>query len=350
MTIVAPGAHPAARSVRQRAPAPANREESEKMIRKYGVRKYGVLAVLTGLLSIGLSGVALPALAGPKAPAAYSFRTIDNGNDPSFNQLLGINNSGRIAGFFGSGLHGHPNKGYLVARPYGPSAFRGVSFPGSAQTVVTGINDKGVAVGFFSRTNKANPSLNANVGFYLKNGSFHQVKFPTGNVSNPPVNQLLGINNAGIAVGFFSDAQGQAHAYRYSTVNHKFAMLNIKNSPNATATSISGGGAISGFFTNSSGRVVGFVRKANGAIVTLSKPGADVTEALGVNINGEVVGAYTVGSGTFGFTWTVGGGFRTVSDPNGRGSTVINGVNNAGDLVGFYIDRNGNTNGMLATP
>jgi hypothetical protein len=75
-----------------------------------------------------------------------------------------------------------------------------------------------------------------------------------------------------------------------------------------------------------------------------------VTEALGVNNNGEVVGAYTVGSGTFGFTWTAGGGFRTISDPNGRGSTIINGVNNAGDLVGFYTDRNGNTNGMLAIP
>jgi hypothetical protein len=321
------------------------------MIRKYGVRKYGVLAVMTGVFSLALSAALAPAArAEPRVPAAFSFRTIDNGRDPSFNQLLGINNGGRIAGFFGSGLRGHPNKGYLVGRPYGPGSFKAVNFPGSAQTAVTGINDKGVAVGFFSRTNKANPAGNADVGFYLKGGKFHQVKFPTGNVSNPPVNQLLGINNAGIAVGFFFDAQGQAHAYRYSTVNHKFAMLNIKNSPNATATSISGGGAIAGFFTNTSGRVVGFVRKASGAIVTLSKPNADVTEALGVNVKGEVVGAYTVGSGTFGFTWTATGGFRSVSDPNGKGSTIVNGVNNAGDLVGFYTDRNGNTNGMLAIP
>jgi hypothetical protein len=39
-----------------------------------------------------------------------------------------------------------------------------------------------------------------------------------------------------------------------------------------------------------------------------------------------------------------------VNDPNGVGSTVINGINNAGDLVGFYIDAQGNTDGMLATP
>ncbi|HEX9623294.1 MAG TPA: hypothetical protein VF979_02875 [Streptosporangiaceae bacterium] len=318
-------------------------------VHKHGARS-AVLAVMASFLAFGLSATALPAVAGPKVPAAYSFRKIDNGADPSFNQLLGINNSGRIAGYFGSGAHGHPNKGYLVSRPYGPNSFKGENFPRSAQTQITGINDKGVTVGFFSRTNKANPALNSDVGFYLKGGKFHQVKFPTGNVSNPPVNQLLGINNAGIAVGFFFDALGQAHAYRYSTVNHKFAMLNIKNSSNATATSINAGGGIAGFFTNTSGRVVGFLRRPNGQIVTLSRPRADVTQAFGVNKGGLVVGAYTVGSSTFGFTWQAGRGFRTVNDPHGVGSTIINGVNNAGDLVGFFTDRNGNTNGMLAIP
>ncbi|HXS64809.1 MAG TPA: hypothetical protein VN767_18285 [Streptosporangiaceae bacterium] len=321
------------------------------MIRKNGVRKYGVLAVMAGLLTVGLSAAVVPAaVAGPKVPAAYSFRKIDNGGDRSFNQLLAINSSGRIAGYFGSGVHGHPNKGYLVSRPYGSHSYRAVNFPGSAQTQVTGINDKGVAVGFFSRTNKSNPGLNANVGFYLKGGKFHQVKFPTGNVSNPSVNQLLGINNAGIAVGFFFDALGQAHAYRYNISNHKFAMLNIKGSGNATATSINAGGSIAGFFINSSGRVVGFLRHPNGQIATLSRPGADLTQAFGVNKAGLVVGAYTIGNSTFGFTWQAGRGFRTVNDPNGVGSTFVNGVNNAGDLVGFYTDRNGNTNGMLAIP
>src|SRR6185312_12350214 len=96
---------PSARSVRQRAPAPANREEFSKMIRKNGVRKYGVLAVMAGLLTVGLSAAVVPAaVAGPKVPAAYSFRKIDNGGDRSFNQLLAINSSGRIAGYFGSGV------------------------------------------------------------------------------------------------------------------------------------------------------------------------------------------------------------------------------------------------------
>ena len=73
-----------------------------------------------------------------------------------------------------------------------------------------------------------------------------------------------------------------------------------------------------------------------------------------VNDHDEVVGAYTVGTGsnavTHGFTWQPGYGFRTVDDPHGVGTTTINGVNDAGDLVGFYTDSAGNTDGMLAIP
>ena len=75
------------------------------------------------------------------------------------------------------------------------------------------------------------------------------------------------------------------------------------------------------------------------------------TDALGVNNNDEVVGFYQVNSTVMhGFTWTPKGGFHTVDDPNGLGTTTINGLNNRGQLVGFYVDRAGNTDGMLATP
>jgi hypothetical protein len=53
------------------------------------------------------------------ASASYAFRTLDDPADVTFNQLLGINNRGVIAGYFGSGAAGHPNKGYLLRPPYG---------------------------------------------------------------------------------------------------------------------------------------------------------------------------------------------------------------------------------------
>ena len=51
-----------------------------------------------------------------------------------------------------------------------------------------------------------------------------------------------------------------------------------------------------------------------------------------------------------GFTWAPGFGFQTVNDPNGANATTLNGVNDRGDVVGFYVDAAGNTDGMLAKP
>lgn len=53
-----------------------------------------------------------------------------------------------------------------------------------------------------------------------------------------------------------------------------------------------------------------------------------------------------------GFTWTPQTGFATVNDPNGVGTTTTtDGVNDAGDLVGYYTTGHDDiTNGMLAHP
>ena len=61
----------------------------------------------------------------------YTFTTVDDPADLTFNQLLGINDFGVIAGYFGSGSPAatHPNKGYRVA-PYSGTTFINENFPG----------------------------------------------------------------------------------------------------------------------------------------------------------------------------------------------------------------------------
>ena len=44
------------------------------------------------------------------------------------------------------------------------------------------------------------------------------------------------------------------------------------------------------------------------------------------------------------------GQFQQIDDPNGIGTTTVNGINDLGDLVGFYVDGAGNTDGLLAVP
>jgi len=307
------------------------------------------LAVITGM-AVLLTAAGLPASADRRVPASYIFRTLDNGNDSTFNQLLGINNHDKIVGYYGSGVHGHPNKGYVLVPPYGVSSYRLENYPGSAQTEVTGLNDTGVSVGFYSRSNKPNPSQNAYLGFYLKNGRYHPVAFPTGNNSVPAFNELLGVNNSGLAVGNFTDSVGLSHGYLFNINTHKYARIIVSGATSLTATAINAGGSVVGYYTNTSGKVVSFLLKPSGLLFTIARTGADMTQAYGISKSGEVVGAYTIGNSTFGFTWHAGGTFRMVSDPNGKGSTVINGVNNDGDLVGFYTDSLGNTNGLLAIP
>jgi hypothetical protein len=309
--------------------------------------------LVAGAVAIGVAASPAAAMAKIRLPAvtavSYRFRTLDNANDPNFNQLRGINNRARIVGFYGSGAHGSPNKGYVLSSPYGQGSYHAENFPGSAQTEVAGINDNGVTVGLFSKTNR--PSLvNAFAGFYRQNGTYHKVTFPTSNNSSPAFNELLGINNAGIAVGDYTDSLGLMQAYRLNINTHKFAAINIRNSSNETATGINVAGSVVGYFTNAAGEVVGFVRHSNGVVVTFAVRGAVMTQAFGINKTGLVVGAYTIGGSTYGFTWAQGRGFRTVNDPHGVGSTLIRGVNNAGDLVGYYTDSQGNTNGFLATP
>ena len=69
-------------------------------------------------LAAGLiAATALAGLAGAaQAAPSYTFLTLNNAADPTFNQLLGISN----AGYFGSGAAGHPDQGYTLVPPVWP--------------------------------------------------------------------------------------------------------------------------------------------------------------------------------------------------------------------------------------
>jgi Protein kinase domain len=299
-----------------------------------------------------------PTHAPAPAPTAMDFRQLGSADDTTFNELLAINGEGVIAGYFGSGTKGHPNKGYVVKPPYGQRDFTSENYPGSAQTQVTGLNDNGVTVGFWSATNNAS-GINANVGFYLLAGhGYHSVTFPTGDNADPPVNQLLGVNDHDVAVAFYLDDQGNGRGYTYNITTKTFTPVTVPGAPSGAAapsllaSAINDDGDVAGSYENKAGVTVAFLDRG-GRFTTFAFPGASGTTALGVNDHDEIVGYYTVGVGgnqtTHGFTWTPGGGFRTIDDPNGVGTTTLNGINDENSLVGFYVDSAGRTDGMLAS-
>jgi hypothetical protein len=325
----------------------------------------GVATVAAGLLAAGAFTLVSSAGASPSGTTgtqatgmhaaaghvSYGFRTVDDTADPTFNQLLGINDNGLIAGYFGSGAQGHPNMGYQLAS----GSYRNENFPGSAQTQVTGLNNNGVTVGFWSNTNNGT-GKDANFGWVNSGGSFRNVNYPASSPASPAVDQLLGVNDSNVAVGFYTDAKGNNHGYEYNIAGNRYSRVLDPADPGAslTAAAINNRGDVAGFYTDSKGTTDAFLKTAGGQFTGLAYPGASMTQAFGVNGSDEVVGAYTDGSGnsatTHGFTWQAGRGFASVDDPQGPGATTINGVNDHGDLVGFYTDAKGNTDGFVGTP
>jgi hypothetical protein len=310
----------------------------------------GTLAITAALSVATQAGASVAAPAHAAAATKYTFETLDNAADPTFNQLLGINNHDVIAGYFGSGAAGHPNKGYLLTPPYGQGDYTNENFPGSAQTQVTGLNYLGDTCGFWVSANTTNR------GFVEWNGVFASYTDPHTPKVAGAVNQLLGINNKGIAVGFYNDAQGNAHAYQLNQATGVFTAIKIPDAVSATATAINNAGDITGFFTDAAGDTSSWLLTPAHQLITFQFPGGSDTQALGIsNSKDQIVGSYLDGAGVMhGFVLTDPAGpvshWQSIDDPNGVGSTVVNGINTAGDLVGFYTDSAGNTDGMLATP
>ena len=314
---------------------------------------------VTGCSSSGAAthGLALAAASGPMSSnqsGGYQVITLNDARDVTFNQLLGVNNEGVVAGYLGSGAAGHPNKGYSLVPPFAQRDFLSENFPGSRQTQVTGLNDRNVSVGFWSTQNTASMANN-NFGFYWLSGRFHNVNFPAASNASPPVNQLLGVNNNGITVGFYTDGAGASHGYEYNIWTGRYTRVLIPGTtvgPSLTAAAINNHGAVAGFYNKTAKQVDAFLKRDHRTFITLAFPGAAMTQAFGVNDSGEVVGTYTTGTGnaavTHGFTWH--NGTYASFDVHGASSTAINGVNDEGDLVGFYTDAKGNTDGFMALP
>jgi len=261
----------------------------------------------------------------------YVFEDISFPGD-TFTQLLGINDADVIAGYHGQAI----NQGFTLVLG-APNNFTSENFPGSVQTQVTGINNLGNTSGFYI------DSMGTNHGFLNISGNFSTVDF-----SGTTFDQVLGLNNTGQAAGYFQAPSGNQTAFVFNPFlppGGQFTLLNLPGS--GQATDINDKGQVTGFFKTATGDD-GFVL-SGGIRTTLSFPGASVTEALGLNNLGQVVGFYNDAMGNpHGFIYS-GGVFTALNDP-GATQTTVNGINNFGQVVGFALEPGGNTVGFVGAP
>lgn len=300
-----------------------------------------------GHIAMSIVAAALTAVS-PAIASNYNFQTLNNAADPAFNQLLGINNSGTIVGYDGDGTV-LPNKGYSLAN----GAYTNENFPGSAQTQVVGINSNAspTTVGFWVDGN------GNNFGFVQQGNTFTKVTDPNTGVTAPVVNQLLGVNNSNVAAGFYIDANGVTQGYLYNIGTKAFTAVFDPLGIGTTATDINNSGIVSGFYQDATGNDHGFL-DVGGHYTTYNDPNGTNTIFFGLNNKNQVVGSYVDAGGvTEGFVFNfVTNTWQTVDDPNASSNsafdvtgTTINGINDLGQLVGFYSDGT-NVDGFLATP
>jgi hypothetical protein len=273
--------------------------------------------------------------------ASMKFHTVASPFNAGFTQLLGVNDTGTIAGYYGSGQNAqNPNRGFLLDSPRtNNKGWLRWNYPGAVQTQVVGINATGTLVGFFVT------KTGANYGFVNWNGRTWPVAYPKTPRQNS-VNQLLGVNDNGIAAGFFNDANGNSHGYLYNIRTRTFFLLQVPvRATSVVITGINNANVIVGFAVVGKA-TTGFVVK-NGVYHALSFGNNTNTQALGVNASGAVVGSFVGKDGKLhGFLWTT-TGLHQVDAPLGARGTVINGLNNRGNLVGFFVNAQGQTVGLV---
>ena len=222
---------------------------------------------------------------------------------------FGINSSGTIVG--GAPAFIIPSGGTAQALPMPTGATAETAF---------GINDKGLIVGQYTNAAGANPGFLLNgvnfttinaptgpntvnaqginnnglvVGFYVgTDGQDHGLTFDssktsamtvTGTAVNDPTipvftkepgaifvfSQILGVNDNGLAVGYYGDSTTSQHGFLYDTRSAKYTFLDDPNAAFTTGgveitqiTGITNTNQITGFYSDANGVQHGFIASA----------------------------------------------------------------------------------------
>ena len=156
-----------------------------------------------------------------------------------------------------------------------------IDFPRSPDTVATGLNRRGDVVGLYG------PNLPICEGteqsYVLEGNTFQQLIYPGASYT---LGQ--GINKSRRIVGWYSNSDGNAHAFLRK--GKDYINIDHPGSDNTIASNINDAGEIVvTYYQNITGTVHGFVLK-KGVYTTIDPDGSILTEPLGINSNGVIVG------------------------------------------------------------
>ena len=295
------------------------------------------IAGLAALTAAGLAAAPQPAAA---QAAEYSFQTFDG----PFNALGGttvnaLSNAGVAVGFTGAA----PTFTNFVRNPDGTIT----TLPLSATDNANGINSSGEIVGFDTATGGAF-SLSGGTLTPLSGFSFGATAF--------------GVNDTGLIVGQYTNALGNVPGFvdNAGTITSIDVPTLVSPIDIVNAQAINNNDLVVGFYTTgtnvSHGFTYNYVSKVFTPIADPNVPNFMFSQLLSVNDAGIVAGYYgTTTNQQDGFLYNTNTGqYDFLNDPvvvaeGGSATMQITGINNSGELTGFYADANGVTHGFIAT-
>jgi hypothetical protein len=287
----------------------------------------------------------------------YQFTNFDGPNSgtnaTAGTNVDGISNNGTVVGF---AIDNAGNLQNFTANPLTSMTATSLDINGSTMAEANGINSSGTIVGTDGIGN-AFTLTGTSLSTYIPNNGVTAV--------------ALGINDLGLIVGQYTAGNGSSPGYLLD--GSSISTINVPFGPDiVNAQGINKNGLIVGFYLGFDGQDHGFMASVNPAspssVITGSaiadptipnapgEPGATFffSQILGINDQGIAVGYY--GDSTLsehGFIYnTHTGQYTFLDDPgeeffNGVEITQITGINNAGEITGFYSDGNGAFDGFV---
>jgi len=231
--------------------------------------------------------------------------------------------------------------------------FTEITVPGGITPGAFGINNEGTIVG-----NYCLPSDPTDVrGFIDRHGVFTDVVIPGAGGDPDPLfyglnwlGQLLSINDTGTAVGSYSDA----HSFYHNFLRSPTGAITFLPDPSSQGTSqmqsINNEGVLVGWAGGLDSVLNGIglhgLLWREGRYAQFDYPGAIGTTGTGINDEGQIVGWYVdADQNTNGFLLEE-DRFHTMNVP-GAVATYLLGINNLGQIVGRYMDASQVQHGFL---
>lgn len=296
------------------------------------------------------AAMALSLAAAPACATSYHFMTFDaTASGPAATVIDGINNHGQAVGYYVTGLQSGPTYHAFTLHSDG-SGFASIDRPGAVQTGAGGINDLGVVAGV-----SVDASFATN-GFLLDGTGYHDIALPVG--FGALGSEAIGVDTAGDVVGRYVGLMPgtfQPTDHGFVGQNGAYSTLDEPGAISTELVSITDGGLIGGTAHTSPTEGHGFIYDLHsGLFHDVMLPGAPAASEIGgLNNKGDFVAAALtpaanpIGYDALGYVFS-GGMFHPFAAP-GAFSTEPLGMNDRGQVVGYYLDMAG-VHGFVATP